>query len=392
MSFSDLSFAPEILRAIEEVGYAEPTPIQKEAIPVILQGSDVIGSAQTGTGKTAAFALPVLQRLGKHGKCRALAIGPTRELVAQVQESFEKYGKYTDLKLALLHGGVGYGEQNRALKEGADIVVATPGRLLDHLQQKTFSLNQIEILILDEVDRMMDMGFIDDVKKIVRKCPKDRQTLLFSATVPETIRSLSNWALRNPVEIRIGQNLSPADTVEHAIYPVNAMQKFDLLVSLLRQIDAKGTIIFCRMRRGADRVGRWLIASGFDAEIIHSDLNQTERTRALARFKQGEVPILVATDIASRGLDIADVTLVVNYDVPQHPEDYVHRIGRTGRARREGRAITLQSPDETSMVVAIEKLIQREVPKAKMDEFDYRYEPIAAAAGNGGLRKKRRNR
>jgi len=391
MSFSELSFDPEIIRAIEEAGYTEPTPIQKEAIPVILRGSDVIGSAQTGTGKTAAFALPVLQMLKKHGKCRALAIGPTRELVAQVQENFEKYGKYTDLKLALLHGGVGYGSQNKALSDGADIVVATPGRLLDHIQQKNLSLKDIEILILDEVDRMMDMGFIDDVRKIVRHCPKKRQTLLFSATVPATIRALSDWALHEPVEIRIGQNLSPADTVEHAIYPVNAMQKFDLLVSLLRDIDSKGTIIFCRMRRGADRVGRWLVASGFDAEIIHSDLNQSERTRALARFKQGEVPILVATDIASRGLDIADVTLVVNYDVPQHPEDYVHRIGRTGRARREGRAITLQSPDEASMVSSIENLIQREVPKAKLEEFDYRYEPIAQAAGNG-VRKKRRNR
>jgi ATP-dependent RNA helicase RhlE len=391
MKFTDFSLRPEIQKAIAEAGYESPTPIQEKAIPVILEGRDVIGSAQTGTGKTAAFALPTLERLGSHGECRCLAIGPTRELVAQVEDNFRKYGKHLDLKLALLHGGVGYGPQKKALSDGADIIVATPGRLLDHLQQKTASLDKVEILILDEVDRMLDMGFIDDVRRIVRACRrKGRQTLLFSATVPQTIRSLANWALQDPVEIRIDTTLSPAETVQHEVYPVNAMQKFDLLVALLKGFEAKNTLIFCRMRRGADRVARWLKERGFTVGVIHSDLNQKERTQALADFKEGKVPILVATDIASRGLDIADVTHVVNYDVPQHAEDYVHRIGRTGRARREGTAVTLQSPDETSALQAIENFIQREVPKSRLEGFSYRYDPLAGLAPAAPARRRRR--
>ncbi len=392
MKFSDLPFRPEILKAIEEAGYETPTPIQEEAMPVILDGKDVIGSAQTGTGKTAAFALPTLERLGSHGKCRCLAIGPTRELVAQVEENFRNYGKYLDLKVTLLHGGVGYGRQKSDLAHGVDVIVATPGRLLDHVQQKTADLSNVEILILDEVDRMLDMGFIEDVRKIIRNCnKKGRQTLLFSATVPDTIQRLANWALKDPVAIQIGADLSVADTVKHEVYPVNALQKFDLLVALLNGFDSKNTLIFCRMRRGSDRVARWLEARGFNVGVIHSDLNQKERTKALADFKSGKIPILVATDIASRGLDIADVTHVVNYDVPQHPEDYVHRIGRTGRAMREGNAVTLQAPDETSALMAIESYIRKEVPKAKLEGFGYRYDPMGGISPRAGKRK-RRNR
>ncbi len=392
MKFKDLPFSPEILRAIEEVGYETPTPIQEQAIPVILDGKDVIGSAQTGTGKTAAFALPALQRLGKHGKCRCLAIGPTRELAAQVEENFRLYGKYLDLRSTLLHGGVGYGKQKSDLSSGMDIIIATPGRLLDHVQQGTASLDDVEILILDEVDRMLDMGFIEDVRKIIGKCKrKDRQTLLFSATVPDTIQRLAKWALKDPVNITIGRSLSTASTVKHEVYPVNAMQKFDLLVALLNQFDAKNTLIFCRMRRGSDRVARWLSERGFNCGVIHSDLNQIDRTKALANFKNGNIPILVATDIASRGLDIADVTHVVNYDVPQHPEDYVHRIGRTGRAMKEGNAVTLQAPDETSALMAIESYIKREVPKAKLEGFPYRYDPLEGV-NSRQTRPRRRNR
>jgi len=392
MKFSDFPLRPEILRAIDESGYETPTPIQEQAIPVILDGNDVIGSAQTGTGKTAAFALPALQKLGSHGGCRCLAVGPTRELAAQIEESFRKYGKHLDLRTTLLHGGVGYGPQKKDLADGVDVIVATPGRLLDHVQQGTASLAHVEILILDEVDRMLDMGFIDDVRKIVRKCSrKGRQTLLFSATVPDTIQRLANWALKNPVGISIGQNLSPAETVKHEVYPINAMQKFDLLVALLNQFEAKNTLIFCRMRRGSDRVARWLAERGFNVGVIHSDLSQGERTEALANFKSGKIPILVATDIASRGLDIADVTHVVNYDVPQHAEDYVHRIGRTGRAKREGTAVTLQAPDETSALMAIESYIKREVPKAKLDGFEYRYDPLEGVNPQR-TRRKRRNR
>ncbi|MEM0964994.1 MAG: DEAD/DEAH box helicase [Verrucomicrobiota bacterium] len=392
MKFADLPFRPEILEAIQEIGYDSPTPIQEQAIPVILEGKDVIGSAQTGTGKTAAFALPTIQRLGEHGKCRCLAIGPTRELAAQVEENFRAYGKHLDLRITLLHGGVGYGKQKEDLARGMDVIVATPGRLLDHVQQGTASLNDVEILILDEVDRMLDMGFIEDVRKIVKKCSKKgRQTLLFSATVPDTIQRLANWALKDPVNISIGQNLSPASTVKHEVYPVNAMQKFDLLVSLLNQFEAKNTLIFCRMRRGSDRVARWLMERGFNVGVIHSDLSQKDRTKALEKFKKGEIPILVATDIASRGLDIADVTHVVNYDVPQHAEDYVHRIGRTGRAKREGNAVTLQAPDETSALMAIESYIKREVPKAKLEGFAYRYDPLEGV-NQRKTRPKRRNR
>ena len=392
MKFADFPFRPEILRAIDEAGYESPTPIQEQAIPAILDGRDVIGSAQTGTGKTAAFALPALQKLGGHGATRCLAIGPTRELAAQVEENFRNYGKYLDIKVTLLHGGVGYGKQKSDLAAGMDVVVATPGRLLDHVQQKTVSLREVEILILDEVDRMLDMGFIDDVRKIVRYCSrKGRQTLLFSATVPDTIQRLANWALKDPVAISIGPNLSPAETVKHEVYPVNALQKFDLLVELLNRFEAKNTLIFCRMRRGADRVARWLEARGFTVGVIHSDLVQKDRTKALAQFKSGEVPILVATDIASRGLDIADVTHVVNYDVPQHPEDYVHRIGRTGRAKKEGNAVTLQAPDETSALMAIESYIKQDVPKTKLEDFGYRYDPLAGADPRK-TRRRRRNR
>lgn len=392
MQFEELNLSEPILRAIDEMGYREATPIQERAIPVILEGKDVIGSAQTGTGKTGAFALPVLERfLASEKKERCLVLCPTRELALQVAENFEIYGKHLKFKTCVIYGGVGYGKQKAELKENPEIIIATPGRLLDLMNQRQVSLKKTGVLILDEVDRMLDMGFIDDVRKIIRSCPKERQTLLFSATIPEEVGRLSKWALRNPVEVTVGIRLSPADTVRHVLLPVGALQKFDLLLALFSKMDTTRTLIFCRMRRGADRVARWLNEHGYQVAVMHSDLNQVDRQKALKAFKEGKLPILVATDIASRGLDIASVSHVINYDVPQHAEDYVHRIGRTGRASEEGEAYTLVSPDETSLVQAIEKFIDRPIEKEKLPGFPYRYDPILATEKAAPLRK-RRNR
>ncbi|MGB0258883.1 MAG: DEAD/DEAH box helicase [Coraliomargarita sp.] len=395
MSFKELGLAPSILAAIEESGYTEPTPIQAGAIPHIIEGRDVIGSAQTGTGKTAAFALPALHILGGHKKGaapRCLVLGPTRELAAQVKDQFKKYGKGSEPKCTLVHGGVGYGKQRQELEAGADVVIATPGRLLDHVQQKTIDLRSIELLILDEVDRMLDMGFIDDVKRIIRYCSnKKRQTLLFSATVSEEIKRLIARSLKDPVEVAISIKISPAETVKHEVYPVGAMQKFDLLVALIESMEVDSMIIFCRMKVGADRITRWLQERKYSCAAMHSNLPQKARTKALERFKNGEIKILVATDIASRGLDIANVTHVINYDVPEHAEDYVHRIGRTGRAQREGDAATILAPDEQSKLDAIEKFIDAQIPQRKLDGFNYFHEPMIRDAEEAKPKRRRRN-
>lgn len=379
MTFHEFGLDESILKSIDEFGFKEPTPIQAGAIPHILAGRDVIGSAQTGTGKTAAYALPILHRLGGHKKGaapRCLVLGPTRELAAQVEEQFGSYGKYCAPKCCLIHGGVGYGKQIDEIKAGADVVIATPGRLLDHLQQKNFDLRSIEVLVLDEVDRMLDMGFIDDVQRIIKLCGKKRQTLLFSATVSEEIKRISASSLHNPAEITIGIKLTPAETVKHEVYPVGAMQKFDLLIALIENQEVDSMIIFCRMKVGADRIARWLQERKYSCAAMHSNLPQKTRTRALEQFKSGKVKILVATDIASRGLDIANVTHVINYDVPEHAEDYVHRIGRTGRAQREGDAATIVAPDEQSKLDAIEKFIDQTIPQRKLPGFNYFYEPV----------------
>ncbi|NCG09371.1 MAG: DEAD/DEAH box helicase [Verrucomicrobia bacterium] len=395
MTFKELGLGPTILSAIEASGYTQPTPIQAQAIPEILAGRDIIGSAQTGTGKTAAFALPALHILGGHKKGappRCLALGPTRELAAQVQGQFEKYGEQTKLKTTLVHGGVSYGPQRDALEKGADVVVATPGRLLDHVEQGSIDLSSIELLILDEVDRMLDMGFIDDVKRIIKHCrnPK-RQTLLFSATVSEDIKRLIARSLKDPVEIAIAIKITPAETVKHEVYPVGAMQKFDLLIALIESMDIDSMIIFCRMKVGADRIARWLSERDYNCAAMHSNLQQKARTKALEQFKSGEIKILVATDIASRGLDIANVTHVINYDVPEHCEDYVHRIGRTGRAQREGDAATILAPDETAKIDAIEKFIDQPIPQRKLEGFNYFHEPQIRDAEQAAPKRRRRN-
>jgi len=340
MEFSSLQLAPAILKAVEELGFKEPTPIQAQAIPVALTGKDLIGSAQTGTGKTAAFALPILQHLEKPGRLRALILEPTRELADQVAEALKRFSKHTGLRVGLIYGGVGYGGQREQIQRGIDIMVATPGRLLDFMDQGEIHLAHLTHLVLDEVDRMLDMGFLPDVKKIVGFCPSKRQTLFFSATVPPEIERLTSWVLREPVTIEIGLRRSAAETVSHALYPVAADQKHELLLALLEKTHYQSVIVFCRTKMGADRVA---------ASLTH------------------------LTDIAARGLDIAGVTHVINYDVPQHPEDYVHRIGRTGRAAQEGDALTLFVAEELPYVEAVERLIDQKLPRKKLETFPYKF-------------------
>ena len=389
MKFNELGLCPELLRVVEELGYEEPTPVQAKAIPPILEGRDMVGSTQTGTGKTAAFALPTLHRLANPGKCRALALAPTRELAIQIEENFRTYGKYMHLKMALLYGGVKYGKQLDQLRNNPDIVVATPGRLLDHIGQRNLDLRNIETLILDEVDRMLDMGFIEDVTKIIQKTPRSRQTLLFSATIPDSVRRLADWALDDPAEAQIDIKISAADTVSHALYPVPAIQKFDLLIALLNKVKFENLIIFFQTRRGTDKISRWLSEHGQDVRVLHSDLKQRDRQAALQDFKDGKVKILSATDVASRGLDISNVTHVINYDVPQHSEDYVHRIGRTGRARTEGEAFTLCKPEELPLVQSIEKLLGSQLPRKFVDDFAYRDSPVELTETTTVVSKKR---
>ncbi len=361
------------------MGYETPTPIQASAIPIILQGRDVIGSAQTGTGKTAAFALPIVQKLWKHRAKqppRALILEPTRELAAQVIENFEKLGALTDLRYALLHGGVGYGAQREALKKGADVVIATPGRLLDHISEGAVSLKEVELLVLDEVDRMLDMGFMPDVRRIVEQTPRTRQTLLFSATVPEAIDRLAHWALKNPEGISVNRKLSAAETISHVILPVDDRQRFELLAHLLDQVKYRSAIVFCRTKYGSDSVARRLAKKGHAVAVIHADRSQRERTEALSNFKSGKAQLLVATDIAARGLDISLVSHVINYNIPEHAEDYIHRIGRTGRAGAEGDAYTILTAEDLDALQAIERLLGKSIERKKLDGFAYNWTPL----------------
>ncbi|HYD83442.1 MAG TPA: DEAD/DEAH box helicase [Opitutus sp.] len=374
--FSKLGLSDALAYAVQEMGYVSPTPIQAQAIPVVLQGGDVIGSAQTGTGKTAAFALPIIQRLGAHGKLRCLILEPTRELALQVEEAFHKFAKFTDLRVTIVYGGVGYGKQTDDLRRGMDILAATPGRLLDHLEQGNCSLENIDILVLDEVDRMLDMGFLPDVRRIVQKCPKARQTLFFTATLPPELEQLAGWALHNPVKVEIGRQRSPAETVSHAFYPVVASQKFELLQLLLEQTEFKSVLIFSRTRMGADRIAHKLQRSGHTVGVMHSDRSQRERIEALDGFKSGKFEVLVATDIAARGLDIAGVSHVINYDVPENAEDYVHRIGRTGRAQNTGDAFTLVTEEDVRDARSIERYMGVTVERKKIEGFPYIYSAL----------------
>ncbi len=376
-AFTRLGLNDAIAFAVAEMGYNDPTPIQAQAVPVVLAGRDVIGSAQTGTGKTAAFALPIIHRLGAHQRpTRCLVLEPTRELALQVEEAIQKYAKHTDLTVTVVYGGVGYGKQREDLARGVDVIAATPGRLLDHLEQGTANLAGVEILVLDEVDRMLDMGFLPDVKRIIEKCPQARQTLFFSATMPPELAQLAGWALREPQEIKIGRTRSAAETVAHAFYPVVATQKFDLLIELLKRTDFKSVIIFTRTKMGADRIAHRLQRESHSVGVIHSDRSQRERVEALQGFKDGTFEVLVATDIAARGLDIAGVSHVVNYDVPENAEDYVHRIGRTGRAQSTGDAYTLVTEEDVRDARSIERFIGASIERKKLEGFPYIYSAL----------------
>ena len=375
MAFKALNLSDSVLRGVQAAGYADPTPIQLRAIPVVLGGGDLIGSAQTGTGKTAAFALPILTRLGAHGRARVLVLEPTRELAAQVDTSFRTLGRFTDLRSVAIFGGVGYGNQRAELKRGVDILVATPGRLLDFLREGTLSLRDINILVLDEVDRMLDMGFLPVVKDIIARCPKERQTLFFSATVPPEIQAVASFALRNPTKVEIGVARTVNESVKHALYPVAFEQKFDLLVALLEKTDFESVIVFSRTKHGADKIARKLKAANHAVAVLHANRSQNQRLEALAGFKSGKYEVMVATDIAARGIDVAGVSHVINYDVPEKPEDYVHRIGRTGRAQAVGDAFTLVTPENEKDVRDIQRFIGQKIPELRLPGFDYK--PLA---------------
>ena len=366
------------------MGYVQPTPIQLRAIPLVLSGRDVIGSAQTGTGKTAAFALPILSRLKHHAPGpRALVLEPTRELAAQVETAIHDYARFTNLRTVVVYGGVGYGRQIEELRAGADILVATPGRLLDHLSRGAVRLDRVEFLVLDEADRMLDMGFLPDVRRIIDRCPRQRHSALFSATIPPQIETLIQWAMKNPETIEIGARRSPAETVKHVIYPVAEAQKTDLLLELLERVNYDSVIVFCRTKHGADRIAHRLKTANHAVCVLHSNRTQREREHALQGFREGRYEVLVATDIAARGLDIAEVSHVINYDVPQHPEDYIHRIGRTGRAEASGDAFTIMVAEEASHVFAIERFIGRKIERVKLDHFNYRYTALFEAQKAG---------
>lgn len=390
MTFSDLGLSPEVLRAVEESGYKTPTPIQAQAIPVILMGRDVLGCAQTGTGKTASFTLPMIDILAsgraKARMPRSLILEPTRELATQVSESFERYGKYHKLSMALLIGGESFVDQEKKLDRGVDVLIATPGRLIDLFERGKVLLSDVKILVIDEADRMLDMGFIPDVERIVSLLPRIRQTLFFSATMPPEIRRLADAFLINPKEITVAPPASPAATVTQGLAIVDKMQKREALRRLLRSEDVKNAVIFCNRKKDVDILWKSLTKHGFNAAPLHGDMSQPKRTETLERFKANEIQLLVASDVAARGLDIANLSHVFNFDVPIHPEDYVHRIGRTGRAGREGRAFTLATPEDGKLVDAIVKLIGKEIPRIEIAGIEQlEFDP---EAGRGGRQKR----
>lgn len=391
MSFSELGLSPELLKAIEDAGYVDPTPIQKEAIPYVLMTRDVLGCAQTGTGKTASFTLPMIEILSsgraKARMPRSLILTPTRELATQIAENFEIYGKYHKLTMALLIGGVSMVEQTKKLDRGVDVLIATPGRLLDHFERGRILLNDIKVLVIDEADRMLDMGFIPDVEKIVSLLPKMRQTLFFSATMAPEIRRLSDAFLQNPKEITVAPKSRPVtETVTQGIAVVSQRSKGDVLRKIIAKEDIKTAIIFCNRKRDVDTLGKSLKSHGMNAAALHGDMDQSSRNDTLERFKNGEINFLVASDVAARGLDIDDLPAVFNYDVPMQAEDYIHRIGRTGRAGRSGQAFTLATPSDGMYVDSIEKLIGNSIPRVDVDGY------AAETLEEGDGRKRGRSR
>jgi len=371
-SFDELGLSAEVLRAVSDAGYRAPTPIQREAVPLVLKGRDVIGLAQTGTGKTAAFTLPIVDLLlNGPRRTRAVVLTPTRELCMQVEEAVRKYACHAPLSVVAVYGGVPLEPQQKALRAGADVIVATPGRLIDHLERQNVVFDELEILVLDEADRMLDMGFAPQINRLVAEMPRYRQTLLFSATMPPEVEVLARKYLRKPQVVQIGRRSEAAATVTHAVYPVPRERKSSLLAHLLRDGELDSVLVFVRTKMGADRVVRHLQGDGIEATAMHADKTQAQRTKALEDFKAGRIRVLVATDIAQRGLDISHITHVISYDVPQQPEDYVHRIGRTGRASREGDAFTFMSPDEIAMVRTIEAVMGKPIPRVSVPGYDF---------------------
>ena len=402
MTFEELNLAPAILKAVLEQGYDTPTPIQVQAIPAVLAGSDLLGGAQTGTGKTAAFTLPLLQRLSTEPRLtnrrgvnavRALIMTPTRELAAQVEESVRLYGKYLDLTSMVMFGGVGMGAQIDKLRRGVDILVATPGRLLDHAQQGTLDLSQVQVLILDEADRMLDMGFIHDIKKVLALVPKQKQTLLFSATFSDEIRELANGLLRNPVSIQVTPRNTTVQRITQTIHPVGRAKKKALLTHIISEHNWSQVLVFTRTKFGANNVAEHLTKNGIPAMALHGNKSQTARTQALAGFKNGDIRALVATDIAARGIDIDELPHVVNYEIPNVSEDYVHRIGRTGRAGNSGEAVSLVCLDEEGFMQDIERFTKQNIEVVMVPGFEAdpgeRAEPLAMGRQTiwGGLGK-----
>jgi len=393
-SFDRLGLDPVLVRAVYAVGYEAPTPIQREAIPPILSGRDVIGTAQTGSGKTAAFLLPILQRLMRRspGRTRALILSPTRELAAQIEAALHLLARGTRVRGKAVYGGVGMAPQEHALRGGVEIVVATPGRLLDHMTRRNVDFRDLQVLVLDEADRMLDMGFLPDVRRIVAALPRDRQTLLFSATMPPEIETLSRSIMRAPTRIAVSPPHRPPPKIRHEVYPVPPHLKTALLVQLLGREDMMSVLVFVRTKRRADRVARQVAQASFPVARIHGDRSQSQRETALEGFRTGRHQVLVATDVAARGLDVEGITHVINYDVPTVPTDYVHRVGRTARMEAEGEAITFVTQDEEGDLRRIEQALGRSIPRVTLPDFNYRAPPPPKIHGRGAGRPPERRR
>jgi ATP-dependent RNA helicase RhlE len=377
MPLTKLGLHPDLLRGARAMGFVDPTPIQLEAVPVALSGVDMLGCAQTGSGKTAAFAWPILDRILRSPKpgIRALILVPTRELAAQVDTMFRDCGRFTDVRVAVIIGGVGFHGQTKAIADGAQVLVATPGRLLDHLQRGAFKLDRLEILVLDEADRILDMGFLPDIRSILSRLPKNRQTLMFSATLMPEVERVASFTLKNPRRIDIAPPATMAEGISQVVYPVQQTQKAEFLTAWLKATDVRSVLIFTRTRHGADRLLNRLKEKGFSAGLLHAARTQGQRTQAMEAFRKGRIQMLVATDIAARGIDVREISHVVNYDVPRHPEDYVHRVGRTGRAYAIGDAITLMDREEQTFLAHIESFVGVVFPRAILPSFHYTVAP-----------------
>lgn len=393
MSFTSLGLSPRTLRAVEGAGFITPTPIQQQSIPICLRGADLIGIAQTGTGKTAAFALPILERLsaGKSQRApRALILAPTRELAAQISEAFTMFSRGGHLRTTTIYGGVGERPQIASLRRGTDILVATPGRLIDLASQREVDFSMIEVLVLDEADRMLDMGFLPQIRRIITQIPVDRQTLMFSATISREIEVMTRDFQRKPERIEIGVRNNPAETVSHMLYPVAKSRKIDLLLHLLRDTSLESVLVFSRTKHGADKIARKIGHAGIRVERIHSNRSQSQRMSALEAFRSGRSKVLVATDIAARGIDVEGISHVINFDFPPAPEDYVHRIGRTGRAEMSGSALSFVTSEDHAAVRALEKLIRKSLERNSIERFSKGDDSIPSTTSRSEPRQERR--